>query len=63
MARRQTTMEVSVEYDDRVTDPEALADMMDRILDFAVADPGIDESLDEEYGGVRFGAFFVAKRK
>lgn len=54
MAR--TTLTLEVEYDDQVTDPEALASAADRLLETVLSTPGIVE----EYGDPRFGEFFVA---
>jgi hypothetical protein len=48
---------VDVEFDDSVTDPEALASAADRLMETALSTPGIME----EYGDPRFGEFFVAK--
>ncbi len=51
----KTTLTLDVEYDDRVTDPEALASAADRLLETVLSTPGIME----EYGDPRFGEFFV----
>lgn len=53
----KTTLTVDVEYDDQVTDPEALASAADRLMETVLSTPGIME----EYGDPRFGEFFVAK--
>lgn len=63
MARRRTKLEIEVEYDDRITDPETLAGLADTLLDTILGDPDIAASLVEEYGGVQFGEFFVHARK
>jgi len=52
----KTTLTLDIEYDDEVTDPEALASAADRLLETILSTPGIVE----EYGDPRFGEFFVA---
>ena len=42
----KTTLTVDVEYDDQVTDPEALASAADRLMETVLSTPGIME----EYG-------------
>jgi hypothetical protein len=53
----KTTLTVEVEYNDRVTDPEAIASAADRLMETVLSTPGIME----EYGDPRFGEFFVAR--
>jgi len=52
----KTTLTLDIEYDDEVTDPEALASAADRLLETVISTPGIVE----EYGDPRFGEFLVA---
>lgn len=52
----KTRLTLVVEYDAELTDPEALAGALDRLLETALSTPGI---LDE-YGNPKFGEFFVA---
>jgi hypothetical protein len=54
----KTMLEVSVDFDPGVTDPESLASAMDRLLETALSTPGIFE----DYGNPRLGEFFVACR-
>jgi len=51
----KTTFTLDVEYDDRVTDPEALASAADRLLETVLSTPGIMD----EYENPRFGEFYV----
>jgi len=53
----KTVLKIEVDYDDSMTDPEALAAAMDRLLKTVRCTPGI---LDE-YGNPSFGMFFVAE--
>ena len=48
-------LRLDLEYDEKKTDPEALANAYDRLLGTAITTPGI---LDE-YGEVDTGEFFV----
>jgi hypothetical protein len=52
----KTTLTLDIEYDDEVTDPEALASAADRLLETVLSTPGIVE----EYGDPRFSEFYVA---
>jgi hypothetical protein len=54
----RTVLEVSLDFDPGVTDPESLASAMDRLLETALSTPGIFE----DYGNPRVGEFFVARR-
>jgi len=56
MTKQKTTLTVDVEYDPDMTDPEGLATAMARLLETALALPGV---LDE-YGNPAVGEFFVA---
>lgn len=53
-----TTLNVDIEYDPDVTDPESLACAMDRLIETILSTPGI---LDE-YGNPRVEPFFVARQ-
>lgn len=55
----KTTLTVEVEYNDRVTDPEAIASAADRLMETVLSTPGIME----EYGDPRFGEFLVLSPK
>jgi hypothetical protein len=55
----RTVLEVSLDFDPGVTDPESLATAMDRLLETALSTPGIFE----DYGNPRVGEFFVARRR
>jgi hypothetical protein len=55
----KTVLEVSVDFDPGVTDPESLASALDRLLETALSTPGIFE----EYGNPQVGEFFVARRR
>ena len=52
----KTTLIVDVRYDPRRTDPEALANAMDRLLETALSTPGIMD----ECANPQVGEFFVA---
>ncbi len=52
----KTTLTVEIEYNPRMTDPEALTSAMDRLLKTAVSTPGV---LDD-YGNPTIREFFVA---
>jgi hypothetical protein len=51
----KTTLTVDVEYDNHVTDPEAIASAADRLMETVLSTPGIMG----EYGDPHFGEFFV----
>jgi len=53
--RRTTAFIIKVDYDDRCTDPDALGDALDRLMDTALSTPGI---LDD-YGKVEVGKFEI----
>ena len=53
----KTTLTVEIEYDPEITDSEALACAMDRLLETALSTPDI---LDE-YGNPKVGEFFVSR--
>jgi hypothetical protein len=53
---RRTKLEVEVQYDPSLTDPEGLASAFDRLMEAVLSTPGIME----EYGDPRIGEFFVA---
>jgi hypothetical protein len=52
----KTTLTLDIDYDPDITDPEALACAMDRLMETALSTPGIME----DYGNPRIGEFFVA---
>jgi hypothetical protein len=54
----KAVLEVSVDFDPGVTDPESLASALDRLLETALSTPGIFE----DYGNPHVGEFFVARR-
>jgi hypothetical protein len=56
MATKTTNLEVSVEYDADVTDPEGIASALDRLMETALSTPDILV----EYGNPHVGQFFVA---
>jgi hypothetical protein len=56
MATKTTNLEVSVEYDPEVTDPEELASALDRLMETALSTPDILA----EYGNPRIGEFFIS---
>lgn len=51
---RRCTLTVDLTYDDKITDPEALASAMDRLVETAVSTPGIMA----DYGDPQVGEFF-----
>jgi hypothetical protein len=53
----KTTLTVGIDYDPTITDPEALACAMDRLMETALSTPDI---LDD-YGNPAVGEFFVAQ--
>lgn len=52
----KTTLTLEVAYDDRVTDPEALAYAADRLMETILSTPGITD----DYGKPKFGKFLIA---
>lgn len=53
----KTNLTLEIEYDAKVTDPEALAYALDRLLETALSTPGVLE----EYGNPACGEFLVAE--
>lgn len=53
----KTTLTVDIQYDERQTDPEALACAMDRLMETALSTPGILA----EYGNPTVDEFLVAE--
>ena len=49
------TLQITVRYDDTITDGESLASAADRLLETALSTPNILE----EYGNPTFGEFLV----
>jgi hypothetical protein len=49
----KTVLTIEVEYDEKATEPEAIASAADRLLETALSTPGV---LDE-HGELRFGEF------
>jgi hypothetical protein len=56
MAKKTCILDLEIEYDDEKTDPEALAEALDRILATGLSTPGIMS----EYGELDVGEFGVA---
>ena len=55
----KTSLRLDVEYDDRVTDPEAIAAALDRLLETALSIPKVLE----EYGTVHIRPFRILATK
>jgi len=53
--RQTATFTINVDYDDRRTDPDALGEALDRLMEMALSTPGI---LDD-YGKVEVGTFEI----
>jgi hypothetical protein len=53
--RQTATFIIKVDYDDRSTDPDALGEALDRLMETALSTPGI---LDD-YGQVEVGKFEI----
>jgi len=54
-ATSKVRLYLDIQFDQRITDVEALACAMDRLLERALSTPGILE----EHGGIRVGTFRV----
>lgn len=54
----QTELKLTVDYDPTKTDPDSLAELLDRLLETVLSTPGIVE----EYGDPVFGPAYVFAR-
>jgi len=57
-SQNTATFTISVSFEREKTDAEAIAVLLDRLLEFALSLIG-EDTVEEDYGKLSFGEFFV----